>query len=98
MTLDLDGLGRRAYGVTDYERPWVEGSPPDSYSNSEYHVAVHVWKGSPPKGYVLSTPHFTFAVGVHGNILRKFESWHSIKHLRGWERKALIDLRRGRPE
>lgn len=42
-----------AYG-SKYEREWLECSLPHSYGRSDYKVTLHVYSGSPPKGYVLA--------------------------------------------
>jgi hypothetical protein len=35
-------------------RKWLECSPPDSYSESEYKIRVFVLEGSPPRGIVVA--------------------------------------------
>ena len=83
----------RAYGASAGERPWLSASPPDSYHDPDQRVSVAVLQGSPPKGLVVAAPYFVLALGASGTVLRRFESWHTIRHLKLWERKALIDLR-----
>jgi hypothetical protein len=40
------------YSSTYDDRPW-ETSGIDSYGTDEYRIEIHVWKGSPVKGYVV---------------------------------------------
>jgi hypothetical protein len=45
----------QAHGDPSGSRPWLVGAAPDSYGEPQYRTEVHVWEGSPPKGYVFIT-------------------------------------------
>jgi len=59
------------------DRPWLEASPPDSYSSPNYRVKVFVLEGSPPKGMVLANygGHVAIAFDCHGRQLYTYRDF-----------------------
>jgi hypothetical protein len=58
-------------------RPWLEGSVPDSYGSPSYRTTILVREGSPPKGYVIimrasMDGDTVLALGVYGEPLHRW--------------------------
>lgn len=53
----------------------MEASPPDSYSNPNYRVSVHVYEGSPVKGivFVNRAKGYLYGIDCMGKIVLKYD-------------------------
>jgi hypothetical protein len=54
-------LVKKWYGYGSNKRRWLVSIPENSYNSEDYLCRLSVLEGSPPKGYVLRTPHFVLA-------------------------------------